>query len=236
MLSKVANNKKINHFFVFDHHKSALEGHFNKYPFTTIQICDENGLCCGTSLFYKYLVSHGFIDANNKSIYDFSELTRKYDTWKWKTKYMDEIPHELTLLFDSIGCDGYIKLMYQKLLQENMNGFSFNEMEKMLIKSKRNQVQEKLSHYAKNIYYENICGLKAGIVFIDYEYRNDLAKYCRQNNFNMDFIMLIALDYGTISYRSIKDNVKVRRIAEAMGGKGYDKAASSPIGEEQKKS
>ena len=105
----------------------------------------------------------------------------------------------------------------------------------MLISNKINQVQEKLSNYAQKIYYKEICGLKAGIVFIDYEYRNDLAEYFRQNSFDMDFVMLIALDYGTISYRNIKDDVNVRVIAEAMGGKGHDKAASSPIREEQKK-
>ena len=41
--------------------------------------------------------------------------------------------------------------------------------------------------------------------------------------------MLIALDYGSISYRSIKDDINVRLIAEKLGGKGHDKAASSPI-------
>ena len=51
----------------------------------------------------------------------------------------------------------------------------------------------------------------------------------------MDFAMLIALDYGTISYRNIKDNINVRLIAEAMGGKGHDKAAASHISEEQKR-
>lgn len=47
--------------------------------------------------------------------------------------------------------------------------------------------------------------------------------------------MLIALDYGTISYRNIKDNINVRLIAEAIGGKGHDKAAGSHISEEQKR-
>ena len=145
------------------------------------------------------------------------------------------MPHELTLLFDSVGCDGYIKLMHQKLTQKNISKFKFSELEMMLIKNKANQVQEKLSNYAKKIYYQEILGLKAGIVFIDYEYRNDLAEYFRQKNFDMDFAMLIALDYGTISYCNIKDNVNVRLIAESMGGKGHDKAASSPINEEQKK-
>ena len=235
-LTKVANDEQLkDKFFVFDHHKSALEGNFNKYPFTTIRISDERGLCSGTSLFYEYLVANSFIDSTIRRIEDFSELTRKYDTWEWKTKYNDEMPHELTLLFDSVGCDGYIKLMFEKLRNSANGDFQFSELERMLIDNKISQVQEKLSNYAKKIYYREILGLKAGIVFIDYEYRNDLAEYFRQHNFDMDFTMLIALDYGTISYRNIKDNVNVRLIAEAMGGKGHDKAASSPISEEQKK-
>lgn len=47
--------------------------------------------------------------------------------------------------------------------------------------------------------------------------------------------MMVSLDYGTISYRNIKENVNVRLIAESLGGKGHDKAASSPISETQKK-
>ena len=234
-LSKVANDEKLkNKFYVFDHHKSALEGNFNKYSFTTIRISDDKGLCSGTSLFYEYLVNNGLIDFNNKTIKEFSELTRKYDTWEWKTKYNDEMPHKLTLLFDSVGCEGYIQLMFEKLNNSVDESFRFNELERMLINNKINQVQEKLTNYAKKVYYANVLGLKAGIVFIDYEYRNDLAEYFRQNNYDMDFAMLIALDYGTISYRNIKDDVNVRLIAEAMGGKGHDKAASSPIDENQK--
>lgn len=234
-LTKVAKDKKLQgKFFVFDHHKSALEGNFNKYDFTTIRISDEKGLCSGTSLFYEYLIENGFLLKEEILIKEFSELTRKYDTWEWKTKYNDETPHELTLLFDSVGCDGYIKLMIEKL-QEKSSEFKFNELEKLLIANKRQQVLEKLKNYASKVVYKEVMGLKAGIVFIDYEYRNDLAEYFRKQNLDMDFAMLIALDYGTISYRNIKDNINVRLIAEAMGGKGHDKASSSPISEEQKK-
>lgn len=237
-LSKVANDERLkNKFFVFDHHKSALLGDFNKYPFTTIKISNEQGLCSGTSLFYEHLVNTKRIDPNIQIIKEFSELTRKYDTWEWKTKYNDEMPHELTLLFDSIGCSGYIELMYKKLsvkTKENAK-FEFNELEIMLINNKKQQVEEKLRNYAKKVYYQEIFDLKAGIVFIDYEYRNDLAEYFRVNKFDIDFAMLISLDYGTISYRSVKGDVTVRLIAEKMGGKGHDKAASSPINEEQKK-
>lgn len=143
------------------------------------------------------------------------------------------MPHELTLLFDAVGASGYIKLMHEKLVGGEEN-FQFNELEEMLILNKKKQVEEKLTNCAKKIEYRSVLGLKAGIAFIDYEYRNDLAQYLREHNYDIDFVMLIALDYGTISYRTVKEDVNVRKIAEAMGGKGHDKAASSPISLKQK--
>ena len=163
-LSEVANNERLrDKFYVFDHHKSALEGNFNKYSFVTIKVFNDKGLCSGTSLFYDYLVSNGLIDGNNKIIEEFGELTRKYDTWEWKTKYNEEKARWLTLLFDAVGCSCYIELMVKKLSNGKENSFKFNELEEMLIDNKINQVQEKLVNYAKKVYYTNVFGLKAGV-------------------------------------------------------------------------
>lgn len=234
MLTKVANDEKLKgKFFVFDHHKSALEGDYNRYSFTTIKISNNNGLCSGTSLYYEWLIEKKFLDEKSNIIREFSELTRKYDTWEWKNKYNDELPHKLTLLFDTVGCYCYINLMYKKLSENGDDKFSFNELEETLIDNKIIDVKEKILSYANKVYYKEVLGLKAGIVFIDYEYRNDLAEYFRENNFDMDFAMLIALSYGTISYRSIKSGVNVRLIAEKFNGKGHDVAASSPISNEK---
>jgi len=234
MLSKMAKDSKLkDKFFIFDHHESALKENNCKYPFAKITISNHQGLCSGTSLFYEYLIEEGYLDKENKKIMEFSELTRKYDTWEWKTRYHDESPHELTLLFDILGSVSYIKLMTEKLKSEEPV-FTFSKTEKMLIEHKKSQVQEKIANYKKQMKIKEVCGLKAGIIFIDYEFRNDLAEYLRSEKINIDFVMLIALDYGTISYRSIKDNVCVRLIAEHFGGKGHDKSASSPIKEIQK--
>lgn len=235
-LTKVAKDEKLkNKVWTFDHHKSALEDNCNKYDFITIKVSNSKGLCSGTSLFYEWLVENKYLNSDNRKIADFVELTRRYDTWEWKTKYNDEEAHELTLLFDCVGRQGYISLMVDKLKFDDGKNFTFNKLENMLITNKKQQVIEKLNNYAKDVYYKEILGLKAGIVFIDYEYRNDLTEFFRQNNYEMDFVMLIALDYGTISYRNIKEGVNVRLIAEAMGGKGHDYAAASPISEEKKK-
>ena len=75
--------------------------------------------------------------------------------------------------------------------------------------------------------------MKAGILFIDYDYRNEIAEYFRQNNFDMDFVMMISLDRDVVSYRSVKDNISVRVVAEHFGGKGHDKAATNPISDKQ---
>lgn len=229
-LSRIANDKRLTgKFFVFDHHESALDEGCNKYPFVTIRISDQHGFCSGTSLFYKYLLDAGLIKSDSLATRQFVELTRRYDTWEWKTKYDDETPHQLSILFDAVGHDEYIRLMSKKLKDANAAGFKFTTSENKAIKNKERQIREKLIEHAEKVYYKQIHGYRAGIVFIDYEYRNDLAEYFRQNNFDMDFAMLIARDYGTISYRSVKEGINVRPIAEAFGGKGHDKAASSPI-------
>lgn len=235
ILSKISADKGLkDRFLVFDHHKTALEQGCDKYQFVTLKIQDEQGRCSGTSLFYEYLISNNLLPKSNHQIANFVELTRRYDTWEWKTKYNDETAHELTLLFDSVGCEGYIKLMYQKLMDGQSDTFEFSELERLLIDNKKAQVEEKLTSYASKIQYEEMDGMKAGIVFIDYEYRNDLAEYFRQHNYDMDFAMLVSIDRGTISYRSINNNVDVRQIAQKFGGKGHPEAASSPIAEEQK--
>ena len=48
----------------------------------------------------------------------------------------------------------------------------------------------------------------------------------------MDFTMMIAFDPGVVAYRSVKEGVHVRPVAELFGGKGHEKAATNPITDE----
>lgn len=228
LLSKLAKDKKLyNKINILDHHKTYQNEKYTKYPFVKIEIKNENGLCCGTSLFYEYLLNNNLLDKNNKAIKEFVELTRLHDTWEWKTIYNNEKARELALLFDSLGTSGYIEFMYQKLKKEK--SFMFNELESTLINNKKLQIEIAIKEYLDNIYYREIKGLKAGILFITYEHRNEIAEYLRENNYDIDFVMMISIDKGVVSYRTVKDNVCVREIAELFGGKGHDKAATNPI-------
>lgn len=231
VLSKVAMDSKLEgKVLVFDHHKTFTDPKYTSHKFVTVKIEDEKGLCCGTSLFYKHLVSEGLIDKDNKCISEFVELTRQHDTWEWRNIYNNEKSRELSILFDALGYDGYISLMTEKLRKEDI--FEFNSMERILIDNRKKQIALKCEYYKDKIIYRDILGMKAGIVFITYEYRNELAEYFRENKFDMDFTMMIALDPGVVAYRSVREGKAVRPVAELFGGKGHDKAATNPITDE----
>ena len=228
-----ADDKLCGKILNLDHHKTYLNEKYTKYAFINVKVSNEFGLCCGTSLFYEYLVKKGVLDENNLAIKEFVELTRQHDTWEWKNIYNNENARKLATLFDILGTSAYINSMVDKLVNYN-NKFEFEEYEDNLINNRLNLVYDKLKFYSDKVIYRDILGLKAGIVFITYEYRNELAEYFRENNFDMDFVMMIAMDPGVICYRSVRDGVNVRQVAEYFSGKGHDRAGSNPINDDVK--
>lgn len=213
-------------FQIIDHHKTYEDEKYTRFSFVQVKLKNDHGLCCATSLFYEYLLSNNYL-VRNDAIDEFVELTRQHDTWEWKNIYNNEKSRELAILFDAIGINGYIKFIYEKLLKEQT--FEYSEIERMLIDNKKIEISEAVEEYLDKIYYKNILDSKAGIIFINYEYRNELAEYLRENKYDIDFVMMISLDRGVVSYRSTKDGVSVRKVAEYFGGKGHNKAATNPI-------
>ena len=232
ILSIIDNDNNLkSKFQIIDHHKTYASEKYTKYPFVKVELKNEKGLCCGTSLFYEYLIKNNYLERTN-IVSQFVELTRQHDTWEWKNIYNNEKSRELAILFDSLRIEGYITFIYNKLTSEKI--FNFNEIETMLINNKKLEIKDTIEGYLNNIYYRNILGLKAGILFISYEFRNEIAEYLRENKYDIDFVMMISIDRGVVSYRSTKDNVSVRKVAEYFNGKGHDKAATNPITKEQK--
>lgn len=213
-------------FQIIDHHKTYEDEKYTRFSFVQVELNNNHGLCCATSLFYEYLLSNNYL-VRNDAIDEFVELTRQHDTWEWKNIYNNEKSRELAILFDAIRINGYIKFIYEKLLKEQT--FEYSEIERMLIDNKKIEISEAVEEYLDKIYYKNILDLKAGIIFINYEYRNEIAEYLRENKYDIDFVMMISLDRGVVSYRSTKDGVSVRKVAEYFGGKGHNKAATNPI-------
>ena len=227
LLSKINDDEKLkNKFMIFDHHQTTISEGSDKYPFVNVVVKDELGMCSGTSLFYKYLNDNKHI-IRNSNIDKFVELVRRQDTWEWKTIYNDEMANELSILFNLLGRDKFIGDMYEKLSSDYW--FNFSPVEKALIENKKAQIELKMGTYLESLTIRDVLGFKAGILFIESEYRNDIAEYFRTCKVDIDFVMMVIMEKNSISYRTIKEGIDVSKIAEHFGGGGHANAASSMI-------
>lgn len=224
---------------IFDHHKRAIDDGMNRYAFTKIIESDSKGKKCGTSLFYEYLIQNNLI-VNTTAISEFVELTRLEDTWEWKkSRGVGEKAHDLAILLNAVGINNYISFMTSKLLN-NPISFELSEEEKTLIKKKKEEYNNLLQSIISTAeYFLDENNNKFGIVFADYEYRNELAEHIKQqgNPEAIKYFILVAMnkgEYGQKSYRSIDESFDVNEVAMFHGGGGHPKAASVNITEEQK--
>lgn len=223
---------------VFDHHQRAIDSKMDRYDFTTIIEEDEKGKKCGTGLFYEHLINTGCLKSI-PAVNEFVELTRLEDTWEWKKNGDIGIKaHDLAILFNIIGKEEYIKRMTNKLLMDP-NSFEFDSEELELIQNKKKEYDQILANILQGIeYFYDDRNDKFGIVFANYEYRNELAEYISRTNNPEEimYLIIVAMDkglYGQMSYRSIKKNFDVNRVAMLHGGGGHLEAASANITKEQ---
>ena len=233
-LTMVANSNLKDKVLVFDHHIQAIIDNLNRYSFTKIIEKENNIKTCGTELFYKYLIDNKLIK-KKKIIDTFVEYTRLEDTWEWKQK--DTKAHDLSILFNYIGIDKYIDIMTNKLL--NNYKFTYKKEERKIITTKKKEYNQILKKYIKETeYFYDEYNNKYGIVYANYEYRNEIAESFKKNNkYNIKYIIIVALDkgeYGQKSYRSVFENFDVNFIANIHGGGGHPSAAAVNISKEQK--
>ena len=206
---------------IYDHHETALDSGINKYNNVNIEIENESA----TSVYYKYLLENNLIERND-CIDRFVECVTREDLWTWKDNN-DTIAHDLSILFNSIGYEKYIKLLTNKLL--TYDKFIFSKEEQEEIDNKKKQSLEKIELFVKDLVIKEIDNIKVGFCFIAYEYRNEVAEYLKNNN-EIDVVGMIALDNNQISLRNIKDDKPYSRIiAEKYHGGGHDNAAAIPI-------
>lgn len=216
---------------VFDHHKSAIDAELNKFYFTRIRVEVDGIQTCGTKLFYEYLVGEKYIQ-KTPSLDEFVELTRLEDTWEWKTSGdLGLKAHDMAILFNVIGIDGYIDSMLKKVLNSSVE---FTEEEQEAIALEKERYLKKLQEIWSSAEcftdeYKN----RFAAVFAEYGLRNELGEYVRGlSGIDIAYLIIVALekgDYGQKSYRSIAPGFDVNEIAQAHGGGGHPAAASVNI-------
>ena len=236
-LSVIANSSLQDKIKIFDHHQFAIDHNLNRYDFSFIEEVKNGQKRCATEIFYKHLINAQYLKPN-ETLAHFIELTRLEDTWEWKqNKNIGIKAHDLAILFNTIGIDDYINICLQKLKH---NSFNFTEEENHIIQNKKDEYDRKLRKILNEMeYFIDKFGNKYGIVYANYEYRNELAEFIAKigNPEKIKYLIITALDkgdFGQKSYRSIDNNFDVNKIATSYGGGGHLNAAAVNITKKQK--
>ena len=211
-------------FRIFDHHQTAIDTLSKDYSFVQATSKKDGIPCCGTSLFYGYLLAvddHYLL--NKPGVEHFVEMTRLHDTWEWRQVSNLEAFH-LQTLFQWLGPYGYYYHFMRKLLRENSMEYTNEEARWIELQMAKNELLiEQLSRSIQVLPYGDY---QVGCVFGPYEIRNDLAEYLKKARVDLDVLVLFAPDNKTVSFRALKENVEVRSLAESYGGGGHEQAAS----------
>lgn len=210
---------------LLDHHVTAL--FLNEYSYALVQVDDDKiGKMSGTYLFYEYLNKNiKEFDSNNKLVKYLVELIRRYDTWEWKEIYNDINAKKLNDLMYMMGQDDFIEYVLEKALKEEL---LFDLKAITMLDMKQKEIDNYIKLKNKSLKEIELLGYKVGIVFAD-NYISELGNTLSELHTDLDFIAIINISSGVISYRTNKDNINLSDIAKFFGGGGHPKASGSTI-------
>lgn len=220
---------------LLDHHKTALE--LNKYNWAKVCVDIDGRVTCGTELMFKYCKDKGIkkittiFDIKNcfskeKITLDaFVELIRRYDTWEWYNVYNDVQSKNLNDLLYILGKEAFIEKFLAKVSMTN-SFVLFDDMDKMLIEQRQKEIDSYISKMNERIYDVNVKDYLGGVVFAE-NFTSELGNELGRLNPKYDFILIIKMSSGGMSFRTVKEDVDVSEIAKLFGGGGHSKASGA---------
>ena len=217
---------------LLDHHPTALL--LNKYEWCKVDIVNKRtGLkTSGTELFYRFLTDAGIL-GGNKVVKNFVELVRNYDTWHWTEIEDGLICKQVNDLMYLYGRDYFVDWVLNQL---ELGTFpTLYPEDSMLLKINQKQIDEYIENKNESMLFTELCGRPCGVVFAD-RYVSELGnKLCAMHP-EIDFVVMIDAADCKVSYRSVKDDIKLGEdIAAIFGGGGHSKAAGSEFSKDMQK-
>jgi oligoribonuclease NrnB/cAMP/cGMP phosphodiesterase (DHH superfamily) len=208
---------------LFDHHATSLWMNEN---FWCKVVVEENGeATCGTSLFYNRLIDKGDLKYN-KSLFDFTEIVRKYDTWLWSTKYSDTEPKKWNDFLYIIGRKEFIDYATNAIWSND--ALMLDSFANKILNIEQKRIDSYVDYKNKSLKAKTVAGKKAGIVFAE-SYVSELGNSLANMHPELDFIIMVN-PTGGISYRAVKDDIDLGAdIASLFGGGGHKKSAGSEL-------
>ncbi|MFJ7732696.1 DHH family phosphoesterase [Lysinibacillus sp. NPDC097231] len=224
------NEKRLNDFYnatgnvqLLDHHKTA--NHLNDYQWAKVLVEDEKGcLNSATSLFYKYLVTHGLLEKTNV-ITEFVELVRQYDTWEWE-KNNNQQAHRLNTLFFLVSIEEFEEKMLERL--KTSEHFDFDEFEMKILNMEEDKIERYIRRKRRELVQTAMGEYFVGVVYAE-SYHSELGNELGKENVHLDFIAILNMGGKKISFRTIHNHIDVSAIAEDFGGGGHQKAAGCTL-------
>lgn len=224
---------------LIDHHATALD--LNKYSWANVSVELNGRLTCGAELVLEYCKQSGFkpykkntsnaclatgdSDSKKVTLDEFVELTRRYDTWEWNTKYNDTVAKELNDLLFLIGVTKFKTIFTSRIVGSDKFEL-FDIKDRTLLEQRQEEIDEYIKKMKTRIYPATIQGFSAGVVFAE-NFTSELGNKLAEMNPEYDFILIVKMSSGKMSLRTIKDDVDVSAIAKKFGGGGHVKASGA---------
>ena len=226
---------------LFDHHPTAL--YLNDYYWCKVQIESDTGLkTCGTEMFFQYLYDYGYFKKCDPVILDnirkFVEIVRDYDTWRWRELGYDGfIAKQVNDLFSIYGREEFINWAIDRIyaVRDEFHEFPcFRSVDRILLEQRQKEIDSYVEQKDKQLRVsKDPFGNVFGYVFSE-RYFSELGNRLCGLHPELDYVAMIDISSGKVSYRTCKESVDVGgEIAHSFGGGGHKKAAGSRFDAEE---
>lgn len=214
---------------VIDHHKTEKEEGNDKYDFVDVTVEKDGKKVSGTSLFYNYLVLHGFLQTS-PVLDQLVEWTRQYDIWEWK-KHNNYDARKLHILFETSDFEQYFRRISDKV--DTLDSIKFTGAEEAIVEAYDMALARDMDELLKDMKVAKLqIGEKKyriGYIHCPYSYRNDVDEFvARDNVHSIDAVGMIMKDKEVVSYRRVNEDIDMSQVGKYFGGKGHGGAATHP--------
>ena len=223
---------------LYDHHGTAL--FLNKYDWCMVrEYAYLSNVCiktCGTELFCVYALWPEYLDIYTSEartkILHFVTVVRNYDTWCWKELgNIGLISKQMNDLFHIYGREKFIDWTMKRIEYEDypllLEGW-FSKTDLLLLDQKQKDIDIYVEQKNKQLkHFTDKWGHSYGVVFAE-RYVSELGNQLCEMNPDLDYVAMIDISNGRVSYRSIRNDINLgTEIAHNYGGGGHPKAAGS---------
>lgn len=193
---------------------------------------------CGSKLLYNYLNDNKLIPPENWLLKDYIQNVDSYDLWTWVNS--NPFAEKLNMFFKSIPNTEFVNTITKLLLDESYpNNLKFKDimMNNNEIKSIIDVVEKDIRNTEKQMNY------MAKVSNFNKEYRiaavicnkhiSNVGNYICRNKPDIDFCMILNPMSRCVSFRGVRDDINLGRIANRLfGGGGHKLSAAAYVNNE----